>query len=100
MRCIRPGVPGIAHGRARVSGSRRYGQKSSPWLGSSANGTEMSGSASMSGSSHGSAPLATYPSVRMITGVRYFSAMRVASKATAKQWLGDCAAMIGTGASP
>ena len=34
MRCIRPGVPGIAHGRASVSGSRRYGQNSSPWLGS------------------------------------------------------------------
>ena len=59
MRCISPGVPGIAHGRASVSGSRRYGQKSSPWFGASANGTEMSGSASRSGSSHGSAPLAT-----------------------------------------
>ena len=39
-----PGVPGIAHGRASVSGSRRYGQNSSPWFGSVANGTEMSGS--------------------------------------------------------
>ena len=45
MRCIRPGVPGIAQGRARVSGSRRYGQNSPSWLGSVANGTEMSGSA-------------------------------------------------------
>ena len=49
MRCIRPGVPGIAHGRASVSGSRRYGQNSalpsaSTWFGSVANGTEMSGS--------------------------------------------------------
>ena len=43
MRCIRPGVPGIAHGRASVSGSRRYGQNTSPWLGSVANGVEMSG---------------------------------------------------------
>jgi hypothetical protein len=49
MRCIRPGVPGIAHGRASVSGSRRYGQytglpSASVWLNSVANGTEMSGS--------------------------------------------------------
>ena len=47
-RCISPGVPGIAHGRASVSGSRRYGQNSglpsaSMWFGSVANGTEMSG---------------------------------------------------------
>ena len=27
MRCSRPGVPGIAHGRASVSGSRAYGRK-------------------------------------------------------------------------
>ena len=27
-------MPGIAHGRASVSGSRRYGQKSPSWLGS------------------------------------------------------------------
>ena len=39
MRCSRPGVPGIAHGRASVSSSRRYGQNSAglsgspaPWL--------------------------------------------------------------------
>ena len=28
MRCSRPAVPGMAHGRARVSSSRRYGQNS------------------------------------------------------------------------
>ncbi len=95
-----PGVPGIAHGRASVSGSRRYGQNSSPWLGSVANGTEMSGNASMSGSTHGSAPFARYPSVRSMTGVRYLIAMRAASKAAAKQSLGELAATIGIGASP
>ncbi len=61
-----PGVPGIAHGRARFS-SRRYGQNSSSVRRrrrrprgsvSVANGTEMSGSASTSGSFHGSEPLA------------------------------------------
>ena len=29
MRCSRPGVPGTAHGRARVCGSRLYGQNTS-----------------------------------------------------------------------
>ena len=29
MRCSRPGVPGTAHGRASVCGSRRYGQNTS-----------------------------------------------------------------------
>ena len=58
-----PGVPGMAHGRASVSGSRRYGQNSSvpssrSWFSSVAKGTEMSGSVSTSGSFHGSAPLA------------------------------------------
>ena len=36
MRCSSPAVPGIAHGRARVCSSRRYGQNSGsspePWL--------------------------------------------------------------------
>ena len=42
MRCSSPGVPGIAHGRASVSGSRLYGRNSPPspcanstWIGSS-----------------------------------------------------------------
>ena len=30
MRCSRPGVPGIAHGRASVAGSRRYGRNVVP----------------------------------------------------------------------
>ena len=62
-RCISPGVPGIAQGRASVVSSRRYGQNSglpssSVWLNSVAKGTEMSGSESMSGRSQGSDPLA------------------------------------------
>ena len=56
MRCSSPGVPGIAHGRASVSGSRAYGWCSpSP---ATANGTEMSGSSDTSGISHGSEPFA------------------------------------------
>ena len=64
MRCSRPGVPGTAHGRASVSGSRRYGQNSVlpsslVWLCSLANATRRSGSESTSGIRHGSEPLAT-----------------------------------------
>ncbi len=58
MRCSRPGVPGIAHSRASVSGSRRYGQKSPSWLGSVANVVEMSGSDPTSGRHQGSEPFA------------------------------------------
>ena len=43
IRCSRPGVPGIAHGRARVSASRRYGRKPPSWLGASAKATGISG---------------------------------------------------------
>ena len=98
-------MPGTAHGRARVSGSRRYGQKTSvpssrTWFGLSANGTEMSGSVEMSGSSQGSAPFARYPSDSRITGVRYLIAMRTASIAAKKQCDGLIAATIGSGASP
>ena len=32
--------------------------------------------------------------------MRYFNAMRTASNAASKQWLGDCAATIGSGDSP
>ena len=104
-RCISPGVPGIAHGRASVSGSRRYGQNSglpsaSVWLGSVANGTEMSGRSSTSGSCHGSEPLARNPSDSRITGVRYLTAMRTASIAASKQCTGLYAATTGSGASP
>ena len=93
MRCISFGVPGIAHGRASVSGSRTYGQYSglpsaSVWLGSVAKGTEMSGSSDTSGSCHGSDPLARYPSDSRMTGVRYLMAMRAASMAASKQCTG------------
>ena len=60
IRCSRPGVPGIAHGRAMVSGSRRYGRNApSSAFGSVANSTRRSGSDPTSGSSHGSEPFAT-----------------------------------------
>jgi len=58
-------------------------------LSSVANGTEMSGSESTSGSLHGSDPLAMKPSDSRITGVRYLSAMRTASIAASKQWVGE-----------
>ena len=58
MRCSSPGVPGIAHGRASVSGSRRYGMNAPSWFGSVANSTPKSGIASGSGISHGSEPFA------------------------------------------
>ena len=60
-----PGVPGMAQGRASVSGSRLYGQKigvpsASAWLGSvvKPNSADRSGSESTSGILKGSAPLA------------------------------------------
>ena len=58
IRCSSPGVPGIAHGRASVSGSRRYGMNAPSSFGWSANSTEISGSESTSGISHGSEPFA------------------------------------------
>ncbi len=67
MRCSRPGVPGTANWRARVSGSRAYGAKSSPscamlvWIGSKL---------PTCGMRHGSEPLAIAPSDSRITGVR------------------------------
>ena len=96
-------MPGIAHARASVSGSRTYGQNSPESLsafGSAANSTLRSGSVSTSGISHGSEPLAIAPSESSSTGVRYFSAMRVASMAASKQSAGDSGATIGTGDSP
>ena len=91
---LEPGVPGIAHGRASVSGSRRYG-----WNGSSpasAKVVEMSGRSATSGISHGSEPLARYASERRYTGVRYLSAMRTASIAASKHCDGLEAATTGT----
>ena len=63
MRCSSPGVPGTAQGRANVCGSRLYGQKTSvpsasTWLVAVANSTARSGSSDMSGTRHGSEPLA------------------------------------------
>ena len=56
MRCSSPGVPGIAHGRAGVSGSREYGANGSSVA--VAKSIEMSGSVATSGISHGSEPFA------------------------------------------
>ncbi len=99
-RCSRPGVPGMAHGRASVLGSRRYGQNSPSWFGPVANGTEMSGSSSSDGMSQGSEPFARTPSDSRITGVRYSRAIRAASIAALKQCDGERAARTGSGASP
>ncbi len=66
-------MPGIAHGRASVSWSRRYGQNSpepSGAFGSVANAGSTVGSDSASGTFHGSDPLASEPSESRITGVR------------------------------
>ena len=49
---------------------------------------------------HGSEPFAIAPSDRIITGVRYVSAIRAASTATSKQSDGDCGAITATGDSP
>ena len=63
IRCCRPAVPGIAHGRARVSSSRRYGRNSglpaaSVAFASVAKPGSIGGIAATSGTCHGSAPLA------------------------------------------
>lgn len=50
-------VPGIAHGRASVSGSRLNGWKSSPSTASAKPGV-ISGRESTSGTCHGSEPFA------------------------------------------
>ncbi len=98
IRCSRPGVPGIAHGRARVSASRLYGRKPpSPSLGVVANSVEMSLRAPTSGMSHGSEPFARYASDRRKTGVRYLIAIRAASIAASKHPAGVEAATTGTG---
>ncbi len=65
-----------------------------------ANSTLIGGSLSASGSSHGSEPFASWPSVSRITGVMYFTAMRTASYAQSKQSAGVDAAIIGIGDSP
>ncbi len=98
MRCSSPAVPGTAHGRASVSGSREYG-----WNRRSlavAFGTEMSGRLSSDGTCHGSAPLATNASDRYTTGVMYLRAMRAASIASVKHSPGVAGATTGIGDSP
>ena len=54
-RCLRPGVPGTAHGRARFS-SRRYGMNPSSWFGWVAILASITGRPSTSGNRHGSEP--------------------------------------------
>ena len=63
IRCSRPAVPGTAHGRASVSGSRRNGQKtslpsSSTLFGPAAKFGAISGRSATSGMRQGSEPLA------------------------------------------
>ena len=60
----------------------------------------MSGTASRSGSSQGSALLAMYPSDSTITGVMYFRARRTASIIVPKASAGEAMASTGSGASP
>ena len=74
--CSSPGVPGIANILASVSGSRLYGINPS---GSVTNSIGYVGSLSISGMRQGSVPCAMYPSVRTMTGVMYFVAIRAAS---------------------
>ena len=69
IRCSSPGVPGIAHGRARFS-SREYGRNGSPSVDSVAKRGSISGSELTSGISHGSDEFARNVSVSRITGVR------------------------------
>ena len=76
IRCSSPGVPGIANIRAIVLSSRLYGIKPSGFV---TNSLGNVGSVSRSGIRQGSVPCAIYPSVRTITGVIYFVAMRAAS---------------------
>ena len=65
-------MPGTAHGLASVTGSRRNGSNSSPLAPAAANANSAlrSGSVATSGISHGSEPLARYPSESRTTGVR------------------------------
>ena len=60
----------------------------------------MRGSASRSGSFHGSLPVPMAPSDNNITGVRYSMAMREASMLASKQSAGERDARTGTGDSP
>ena len=102
MRCSRPGVPGTAHGRARVSGSRRYGWKTVVALGVGAVGLAWRSSTREVGQV-GDRPGSPTARSRWrgsrrtggSTGVRYVVAMRTASIAASKQSAGDRGATIG-----
>ena len=61
MRCSSPAVPGTAHGRARVSGSRWYGRNVA---GSVAFSTPIRGRSAIDGMRHGSEPVARNASDR------------------------------------
>ncbi len=65
-----------------------------------ANATRRSGRSSTRGIRQGSDPLASMPSERSITGVRWVIAIRIASSVASKQSPGERGAMIGTGDSP
>src|SRR3954465_7764983 len=95
--CSRPGVPGTANWRARVSGSRAYGWNGSPVLAK----TCLIGLNELtSGMRHGSEPLGIAPSDSRITGVWYDTAIRTASRAVSKQSEGERGASTATGDSP
>ena len=99
IRWTRPGVPGVAHGRASFS-SRSYGRNPPPFAGAVANRGSIVGRPSTSGICHGSDEFDRNVSDSRITGVRYVTAMRAASIAVSKQSAGDEAARIGSGDSP
>jgi hypothetical protein len=69
-------------------------------LGRSAKPGSIEGRSATSGRCHGSEEFARNVSVRRITGVRYFTAIRHASKAASKQFDGVNAATMGRGDSP
>ena len=89
-------MPGLTQGRTRRS-SRRKGWKPS---GSVRKRAGKAGVASTSGISQGSDELARKPSVSSMTGVMWWTAMRTASRAMAKQSDGVAAARTTIGVSP
>src|SRR5207248_10828033 len=93
------GVPGSAHGRTLFS-SRLYGMNPLSSFFSAGCLISIFGNLLASGTSHGSAPLARYPSLKNTTGVMYLVATVNASMMALKQSAGDDAAMTGTGHSP
>ena len=84
MRCSSPGVPGIAHGRASVTGSRRYGMNSPSTFGSVANVDRDVGQRREVGQQPRLRAVREVRVAERNTGVRYFSAIRAASIAASK----------------